>query len=222
MKGLFVSRRVIASVLWWLLLAFVAMPALASTDPVAPGDRGDQRHFNRYAYSYNAPFRYVDPDGRLGLDWSQRYRATVDLANGDVDVATARMAEGFSIGLEAASVATGVPGAIRAGTVRALPRLVVMADGAADAARANKIHHIFGKPAHNLAGMSERMGGNANAMKALEQATTKAVQGHKDGAFETVARVGGENVTVRGSVVDGQARIGTAFVRKEVPVRAAD
>lgn len=34
-----------------------------SVDPVT-ADGGDSRHFNRYAYAYNNPFRFTDPDGR--------------------------------------------------------------------------------------------------------------------------------------------------------------
>ena len=37
-----------------------------SVDPVVP-DAGTGRNFNRHAYAGNAPFTYVDPDGRLGL-----------------------------------------------------------------------------------------------------------------------------------------------------------
>jgi len=34
-----------------------------SVDPVA-ADGGDASHFNRYAYAYNNPYRFTDPDGR--------------------------------------------------------------------------------------------------------------------------------------------------------------
>ena len=34
-----------------------------SVDPVTAFG-GDMRHFNRYAYAYNNPYRFTDPDGR--------------------------------------------------------------------------------------------------------------------------------------------------------------
>lgn len=50
-------------------VALLAAPTHArflSVDPVAPHtDTG--RDFNRYAYANNAPFTYIDPDGRLGM-----------------------------------------------------------------------------------------------------------------------------------------------------------
>jgi len=35
-----------------------------AVDPVTAYDSGDWRHFNRYAYAYNNPFKFTDPDGR--------------------------------------------------------------------------------------------------------------------------------------------------------------
>lgn len=35
-----------------------------SVDPVAAHGSGDYRHFNRYAYAFNNPYRFTDPDGR--------------------------------------------------------------------------------------------------------------------------------------------------------------
>jgi RHS repeat-associated protein len=37
-----------------------------SVDPATSLDNGDMRHFNRYAYSYNNPYKFFDPDGRAG------------------------------------------------------------------------------------------------------------------------------------------------------------
>jgi hypothetical protein len=54
------------------LAAALALPAsvadarFLSVDPVAP-DPGNGRAFNRYAYANNAPYTYVDPDGRVAI-----------------------------------------------------------------------------------------------------------------------------------------------------------
>lgn len=49
-----------------LALALAALPVEArflSVDPVT-AESGDQRHFNRYVYAYDNPYRFTDPDGR--------------------------------------------------------------------------------------------------------------------------------------------------------------
>ena len=49
------------------------IPRFLSVDPVT-ADAGDQRHFNRYAYAYANPYRFVDADGRQSrdFDWMSR------------------------------------------------------------------------------------------------------------------------------------------------------
>src|SRR5690606_25952428 len=46
-----------------------------SVDPVTAYG-GDMRHFNRYAYAYNNPYKFTDPDGRCGAcdRFSDAYR----------------------------------------------------------------------------------------------------------------------------------------------------
>ncbi|QSX77107.1 RHS repeat domain-containing protein [Agrilutibacter solisilvae] len=47
-----------------------AIGLFLSVDPVTAYG-GDVRHFNRYAYAYNNPYRFTDPDGRAGMTWEQ-------------------------------------------------------------------------------------------------------------------------------------------------------
>jgi RHS repeat-associated protein len=82
---------------------------------------------------------------------------------------------------------------------------------------ANKAEHIFGEKnlaKHGLEDVLKSFGGNKEqAFQAIQKATSEATQG-TSGTFEKVVQVAGENVTVRGSVVNGAARIGTAFIPK--------
>lgn len=41
-----------------------AVGKFLSADPVTALDNGDMRHFNRYAYGFNNPYKFSDPDGR--------------------------------------------------------------------------------------------------------------------------------------------------------------
>lgn len=78
---------------------------------------------------------------------------------------------------------------------------------------ANKINHIFGKVEHNLGDLVKTFGGETKAFKALEKATMKAVDASKEGKFRIDVKVGGKEVTVKGNVVDGEVKIGTAFAK---------
>lgn len=76
----------------------------------------------------------------------------------------------------------------------------------------NKIHHIFGNAGHNLGPLVQQYGSPAAAYAALEKATVAHVTARGlTGVFEEVVTVGGTNVTVRGAVVNGVVKIGTAF-----------
>lgn len=74
----------------------------------------------------------------------------------------------------------------------------------------NKLNHIFNNPDHNLDALVNQLGGQENAFNALESAVQS--QGLPNGVFSTVVDVGGSQVTVTGNVINGVARIGTAFI----------
>ncbi len=80
---------------------------------------------------------------------------------------------------------------------------------------ANKLNHLFGKVGHNLGSLVDEFGGQANAASAMQSAIQAHVSSNNlVGAFEQVVRVGSQYVTIRGRVIDGVARIGTAFIPK--------
>ena len=78
---------------------------------------------------------------------------------------------------------------------------------------ANKLNHIFGKAGHNLDNLVTQLGSRGAVFSGVQTATQAAVRsGGLSGVFETTVSVAGQNVLVRGNVIDGIARIGTFFI----------
>jgi hypothetical protein len=86
--------------------------------------------------------------------------------------------------------------------------------GAAKGIDPNKLNHIFGDPAHNLGPVVEHFGSQEVAFHALKSTTEAALksQGLAEGTFRIVVDLAGAQVSVRGAVVNGAVRIGTAFI----------
>ena len=82
---------------------------------------------------------------------------------------------------------------------------------------ANKLNHIFGKAEHNLDEFVHFFNGNQEqAYSALLKETVKYIKANNiSGMFQNITlNVNGFNITVRGNVVDGVVKIGTAFIEK--------
>ena len=77
----------------------------------------------------------------------------------------------------------------------------------------NKLKHIFDKPIHKLGGLLSSFGGSQEkAYRALHAATQQMVKSNGlKGVFELTVNVKGQIIIVTGKVVDGVARIGTAY-----------
>ena len=74
---------------------------------------------------------------------------------------------------------------------------------------ANKVNHIFA-PKHNLGGLVNQLGGQENTIRATLNAASGQLPA--SGVFNTSVSVGGQNVFIRGSVIDGIPRIGTMYI----------
>ncbi|UNK44215.1 hypothetical protein MNO14_14420 [Luteimonas sp. S4-F44] len=103
------------------------------------------------------------------------------------------------------------------GNARGMVGRFFMREAGISLALTNKIHHIFSQSRHNLGGLARSLGGEVKAFRAIESATVKSVDVSKAGRFETIVKVGSEQVTVRGNVIDGQVKIGTAFIKPPPP-----
>lgn len=127
-----------------------------------------------------------------------------------VDVATLPSGEGVLIGIAARSAGTTLKRNLKKFFESVGKRsLATKGLGKIDP---NKVSHVFGQSKHNLDGVVKTFGSPEKAFVALQKATQTVVKNQGiNGVFETAVKVGGETVTVRGNVIDGVVKIGTAF-----------
>jgi hypothetical protein len=74
----------------------------------------------------------------------------------------------------------------------------------------NKVAHLF-SPKHNLGGLVSKFGGQENTVRAVLNAANGQLP--SSGVFNNISvNVGGQNVLIRGSVINGTPRLGTMFI----------
>ncbi|KAF1707377.1 hypothetical protein CSC73_12785 [Pseudoxanthomonas sacheonensis] len=123
-----------------------------SVDPVTAYDTGDMRHFNVYAYAYNNPYTFDDPDGRKGkIGWA-------------VELGTTAMRKISRVTLEQAVKIRRSGGNFLGDSTRISRRVETTAHG-----RANRIRH----DGHELKDESGKVAG-----KGLPHYQTDGVSGH--------------------------------------------
>ena len=77
-----------------------------------------------------------------------------------------------------------------------------------DALRPDKLDHVF-DPKHNFQPLIRQFGSREAAMEQIVRSIGGPLP--QSGRFEIAQNVGGQSVVIRGAVVDGVPRIGTAF-----------
>ncbi|WP_422625689.1 RHS repeat-associated core domain-containing protein [Rhodoferax sp.] len=81
-----------------------------SVDPVTAYDSGDYRYFNRYAYAFNNPYKFTDPDGRCPSCAGAAIGAGLDfvIQVAEIGMGTRTEIDGTSILISAGTGALGV------------------------------------------------------------------------------------------------------------------
>lgn len=87
---------------------------------------------------------------------------------------------------------------------------LLAARGASRIVDANKLNHVFGKAGRNLEPLVEKFGSQEGAFNAVQDATQALAESQGlSGIFKTTVQVGGQDLVVKGNVIDGVVHIGT-------------
>ena len=80
------------------------------------------------------------------------------------------------------------------------------------ASSASKIEHVIDPAKHNFGDLVEAAGGRSEAMQQIVAGLSDGAGLPESGPFEVTRTIQGEAVTIRGAVVNGVPKIGTAFI----------
>lgn len=176
-----------------------------SDDPVAFSFK-DPTTFNRYSYVSNNPYKYVDPDGKRKALIKFLQNLFSGKKKGGRD---SKKGAGQQVGDKVDQSKANIKKVDKVDDKKTGNQPSGQTSGNIDE---NKLRHLFGKPQHKLDDLVKTYGSEKEAFLALQRATQEAVKKQKiKGIFETTVKVGGETVKVRGNVVNGVVKIGTAF-----------
>jgi hypothetical protein len=76
----------------------------------------------------------------------------------------------------------------------------------------DKMAHVLDPEKHNLGNLIQAAGGRSEAMQQIVGSLSDGVGLPESGPFEVTRTIQGEVVTIRGAVVNGVPKIGTAFI----------
>ncbi len=80
-----------------------------------------------------------------------------------------------------------------------------------------KLGHVIDPAKHGSGNLVQAAGGRSEAMKMIVDSLGDAADLPQAGRFEVVRTIIGEQVTIRGAMVNGIPRLGTAFIRSAFP-----
>jgi hypothetical protein len=172
---------------------------------------------NFYRYAADDPINWHDSNGRWPEGGGVGQARAAAWANDNPQQALATLEFGGAVAAAEYAVIFAAPAALGWARVAGPAALSWLLDKAPSCSGVdpNKLNHIFSDPGHNLANLVDRLGSEEAAFNAIQSEAQNAVElGGITGRYEVVVTVAGQDVTVRGIVMDGVARVGTAFVQR--------
>ncbi len=207
-------------------------------------DPYNSQAWDRYAYGYNNPLKYVDPDGHnplliilaiigFAMIMSQypgdsAYAYQNSEGNGTI------MFFGALLMVDSLIVLAGCSDDACASEVQSISdasqevnqtnRVVNQGEGEIlsnqTAVDLNKLNHIFNNPEHNLDPLVEfNNGDQATTFSEVAKEASKVAGNYTNGQLMKGIQVSvqGFTVTVRGTIIDGVFKIGTFFIENPIP-----
>ena len=182
----------------------------------SPGRPLLPQSWNRYAYVRDNPLRLVDPNGQddiaaiatgvptgFKIDW---HRAGV--VAGGVAVALAAVYAPQVLAYVAEPLAPVAVGVMTAGGG------VAAQIAARILGNENTLTHIFGKPDHDLAELTEVVGSAEGLVNAVSEklAALENIPTNSNGVFSVFVSIEGEVVQVTGRIMNGEIRVSNFYV----------
>ena len=186
----------------------------------SPWGPSNPQSLNRYSYVQNNPLRWTDPTGHCSsvpaLDMGCFNKAKAIILSSKASWQDKAAAIAY-VNATHALVAAGTALAYVAGMAVAATTVEATLTGPAAASAndiANKYHHVFDRPGHQLSGLVKAFGSEEKAFNAVYNNFAKTASQYTAAqlAKGIQVTVGGQTVTVRGAMVNGVPRVGTFFI----------